>query len=134
MDFHSYMEIAKFFADRHDKRRQYEWKISISFWALIIFAILKKEALNLTLEWWHGVGIILVYSFFWIRGLHVANENDKKLSEYGWKKAIEIDEKFPDKIGINDCKSWFGFLCKWAMQFHIIVTTLFVFLFFMVDC
>lgn len=134
------IELAKFAADRHDKRRQYEWKISFAFWALIVGAIFKKAELGEIILPWHGGLLVALYAFVWLRGLHVANENDKRLSDYFRAQAEaylsntnHTLQPAPGKISARTLEFWLGFLGKWAMQFHLLVTGLLVYLYFIMD-
>ena len=136
------VELAKLSSGRHDERRKYEWKISFAFWALIIGAILKKSDLNLqNVQPWIGVTVCILYSFIWLRGLWVANENDKSLSFHFLYESLKRLKNsnvtlldIPPKISPKSFKFWFGFLIDWAMLFHILVTVTLVFLFYFIDC
>lgn len=136
------VELAKLSASRHDERRKYEWKVSLAFWALIIGAILKKSALNLqNVQPWVGIVVCILYSFIWLRGVWVANDNDKSLEFFFRDEALKRlkNEKsqlsdIPAKISPKSAKFWVRFLLDWAMLFHILVTGTLVFLFYLLDC
>lgn len=134
----SLIELAKLAASRHDQRRQYEWKVSFAFWALIVGAIVKKEGINIDIDTMFGWVLILLYAFLWLRGVWVANDNDKMLSEHFRKQAeamlINSSHELgasPGKIPWNSFKFWIGFLKNWAMLFHLVVTVILVNIFFL---
>lgn len=136
------IELAKLSASRHDERRKYEWKVSLAFWALIVGATLKKSALNLqNVQAWVGIVACILYSFIWLRGVWIANDNDKMLVFHFRDEAIkrlkngnaELSD-IPVKTSLNSLKFWLGFLLDWAMLFHVLVTGTLVFVFYLIDC
>lgn len=136
------IELAKLSASRHDERRKYEWKVSLAFWALIVGAILKKSALNLqNVQPWVGIVACILYSFIWLRGVWIANDNDKMLAFHFRDEAIkrlkngnaELSD-IPAKTSLKSLKFWLGFLLDWAMLFHVLVTGTLVFVFYLIDC
>lgn len=74
------MKQAEFSAGRHDARRQYEWKVSLGLWAAILgsIGVLKGR----TIPWWICALVAVFYAGFWLRGIWVANENDKRRVEH----------------------------------------------------
>jgi len=132
------IELAKLAASRHDERRKYEWKVSFAFWGLIIGAIAKKNSLP-QVSPAIGVSIIILYAFFWLRAIWVANENDKRQSRHFVGEASSslmnpdhILTAPPPKIGCSSWLFWIGFLRDWAMLFHLLVTTAIVLAFFLI--
>jgi len=132
------IELAKMSSSRHDERRKYEWQVSLAFWALIIGAIVKKSDLHLQcLSSSYGVLIGALYAFLWLRGIWVANDNDKRLSEHFRTQALNIIQNPllpiatpPSKIKKCSFKYWFGFLGDWALLFQFIVTAVLILLFY----
>jgi hypothetical protein len=134
----SLIELAKLAASRHDERRKYEWKVSFAFWGLIIGAIAKKSILQGICPW-VGVAVVVFYAFLWLRGIWVANENDKRLSFHFVEQALETlrdpnhqISAYPPKIGCASWEFWIGFLKDWAMLFHLVVTAAIVSSFFLI--
>jgi hypothetical protein len=134
------VELAKLAASRHDERRKYEWKISLAFWGLIIGAAIKKQEFGELIKAWQGVILILLYVFVWLRGLWVANENDKSLWMHYLKEAEEYLKNrchnlvdAPERTSYKEGKFWFGFLRDWAMIFHILVSALLMWVYFQID-
>jgi len=135
-DIDSLIELAKLAASRHDQRRQYEWKVSLTLWALIVGASVRNEIPKVPI--WVGIIIGSLYAFFWLRGLWVANENDKILSDHFRKEAEAVLHdsshtllQSPGKIPKCSFKFWFGFLVNWAMLFHLSVTAAFIIFFYL---
>jgi hypothetical protein len=133
----SLIELAKLAASRHDERRKYEWKVSFAFWGLIIAAITKKSLLKFISPLLGGT-IVILYAFLWLRGIWVANQSDKRLSQHFIHEALEflkdknhqLSER-PTKIRPDDFWNFFfGFLVDWAMLFHLVVTVVMVWIFF----
>ncbi len=132
------IELAKLSSSRHDERRKYEWQVSLAFWALIIGAIVKKNDLHLScIDSRIGFLIGSLYALLWLRGVWVANNNDKRSSDHFRNQALTIMQNPmssitppPDKIKRCSFKYWFGFLCDWAMIFHFIVTVTLIVLFY----
>jgi len=126
----SLIELAKLAATRHDERRKYEWKVSFAFWGLIIGAIAKKSYLQFICPWpWVGIAVVALYAFFWLRPIWVANENDKRASRHFVDETLDSlrdpwyqPSNLPSKIGYRDRRWWGGFLCDWALLFHLAVT------------
>ena len=133
-DIEALIELAKLSASRHDERRKYEWKVSFAFWALLIGAIIKKEDLCLQgINVLFGILIGALYAFLWLRGVWVANKNDKNLSDHFRDEAVaKLQQPTspisspPGKIRFFSFRYWFGFFLDWAMLFHLIVTVVLI--------
>jgi hypothetical protein len=140
-DVEALIELAKMASSRHDERRKYEWKVSFAFWAIIIGAIIKKNELHLQcINIWIGAVLCTLYAFLWLRGVWVANDNDKRMSEYFRKLTIEklsnpsiTISSVPGKTVVMSFKYFFGFLADWAMLFHLTVTVILIVLFYYVS-
>lgn len=136
--FDAYMEQAKYAASRHDARREIEWKVSLAFWATIVGAVgvlRETGSPDGIIDWWVALILVLGYAFFWLRGVHVANENDKSMADHFRSNAEQIllnpkymYSKSPNKIAFKQCKWWVGFLGKWAMIFHLLTTIFLVYM------
>lgn len=140
-DIEALIELAKLAASRHDERRKYEWKVSFALWALIIGAIAKKKDLYLQcIDVWVGILIGALYAFLWLRGVWVANNNDKSLSDHFRSEAVAKLQNPtrpisspPGKIKSFSFKFLFGFFSDWAMLFHLIVTAFLIALFYYIS-
>lgn len=130
----SLIELAKLSASRHDERRNYEWKVSFAFWALLIGAVVKNQQLGFkVVPIWLCILIGILYAFGWLRGVWVANENDKRLSDHFRNEAVHKLKNVnymllqpPEKISALSCEYWLGFICNWAMFFHLCVTAVLI--------
>lgn len=125
--FNACMQLANFGAGRHDNRRKYEWKITISRWALIVAAIANQKGIPDPIQLPFvekrislgvlAVAIILALAFLWLRGVWVANERDKRLAFYFRDQAREILQDANHKVGNvpgNVTKP------RWCLGFYLI--------------
>lgn len=71
------IKLAELAFKSFEARRSYEWKFSLSVWATIIGVAKVLEGKHLSI--WVPIIISFVYGFLWLRGLWVANFNDKEL-------------------------------------------------------
>ena len=115
-DAHILVELANLAASRHDERRKYEWKVSFAFWALIVGAILRKPDFTIHIPLIIGFLVFFLYSFLWIRGIWVANENDKRLLYFFRDQAVRALNNpgapipvMPSRITCRSGTYWFGF-------------------------
>lgn len=129
-DFDGYMRLADFFAGRFDARRAYEWKLSLGLWAALLGAAKLLECLSFSVC--IPIAITLFYGMTWLRGVWLANENDKSLFDHYRRAAdgVLADPAFvaadpPGKIQVR-CpeKIAFGFLHDWSLQFQLGATAL----------
>jgi len=128
-DADTLVALANLAATRHDQRRQYEWKVSFAFWALLAGAVVKGRELAHDLPVSIGICVVFLYAFVWLRGVWIANHNDKELCQHFRRQAVaklktanhEI-EAMPGMLSARSLKYWLGFLKDWAMLFHLLVT------------
>lgn len=132
------LRLAELASSRHDQRRQYEWKVSLGLWALLAIGSLRSEALP-RIHASIGAGVVFLYALLWLRGVWVANANDKSLAQFYWTAAegrLRGDTKGlgerPARLSPSSWDFWIGFLKNWAMQFHFVVTMVLVAFFFYV--
>lgn len=102
------VELLKWATERFDKRRSYEWKITLGFWAAIMAIAYKGVFVPLS-AW---AVALAFFSAFWVRGVRVANENDKLLIDYyrellrnGTYRQITVPAE-PPKIERSQRKWW----------------------------
>ena len=128
-DADTLVALANLAATRHDERRRYEWKVSFAFWALLVGAILEARDLIIDAPLSIGICTVFLYAFIWLRGVWIANQNDKALCDHFRDQALaklssnnhEI-ATIPGKLSSRSVKYWVGFLSDWAMLFHLLVT------------
>ena len=109
-----------------DGRRSFEWKITIGFWVFIVGAInALPEYIKLDTIAFFGVIAILLH-IFWLRGIWVANENDKRCMHHFQKEAEKIllnpeyeIKSAPEHITRNDWEYWFGYILDWSIIFQL---------------
>lgn len=136
------MKQAELAYTMHNDRRQWEWKITLGLWAVILTTIVKDIALPL----WVWIVTGAIYGLVWLRGVWVANENNKLWYDKAMKAAWDLAKgdaadicSRPDRVLC--CKSeccvkayswaarkvkplewWLGFLFAWAMLFQLAAT------------
>jgi hypothetical protein len=138
-DSDTLVELAKLAASRHDQRRQYEWRVSFGFWALLVGAFIKAETISKISDslsiFITGGCVVFLYAFIWLRGVWIANKNDKVLCEHFREQSTSklINSSYtivqpPGMLTKNNKEYWIGILTDWAMLFHLLVTAILVFL------
>lgn len=127
---------AEHFLGLFKGRREFEWKVTLTFWATLVASatIIKAIKDNIFLLYILGFSFIV----FWIRGIYVANKNDKdqafhflnqaRLLAIGTKKEI-TDYSF-ESLGVTPrnrkCEYYFGFLTCWSNLFQTIFTIMII--------
>jgi len=86
------MRQAEFAIGQFNSRRQYEWKVTIGLWALIAAFVAFLRTQNPQFDQFLILGIIvwILYSFFWLRGVWVGNQDDKNWANHYLKEAEKI--------------------------------------------
>jgi hypothetical protein len=117
------MKQAEYFSDRWDKRRDYEWKFSVSLWTLLAAgsAVLAGKG---QVPWW----IFLIpggLHAWWLHGVWAANDFDKTMARNFRDQAqvllageIATIPDFPKK------RKAYEMLFDWSMRFQLICTLL----------
>jgi len=125
------LKLADFGALKHERRRQFEWKVSVGYWALLAtlaYALaqsLIKLSVPLALIF---VWISLVGYGFWLSGVFRSNTADKSMSDHYLFEAERLllneDHEMERRVGIGeplDRLSQVGhlsFIRNWAMRFQ----------------
>ena len=91
-NFEQTLQIAEFAVQRLEDRRQYEFKIFISYVTLLVLAIYKHDLLKLSLcEEFIGLvcGLCFIHTLYisWIVRLSVANRNDSNRRNFYLRKT-----------------------------------------------
>ena len=125
----AYLQLTELSRRLFDGRRQYEWKVTLGFWALLAAAI--KLHPKPPLPGLLYLAVPLLFGFVWIRGVYVANENDKKMMDFyrDAAQALLSDPSYAvgkpeDKIPLMTCKWWLGFLFSWGTFFEFATSVL----------
>jgi hypothetical protein len=124
------MKQAEFYTHLFDARRNYEWKVTLGFWTLLILAI-GTRPLSGNLPIWLGLPTIVLlggtHIFVWLRGVYVAHETDKRRAFHfaAHAEMILLDPSHvpgssPGQItfGGQTSKWLFGFLRSWGSLFQ----------------
>ena len=125
-DSAEWLELAKWLQDRLHHRQAYEWKIALGFWAVLVATCLKDvsfSAASISTGWWALAWLAFV--FVWVRGLWVANENDKNRVRELFEHATGVKTgpyNDPKRISMSDSRFWFGFCHTWSAQFQAAAT------------
>ena len=130
------MRQAEYWYGSYNGRRDFEWKITLGLWGGILAAVnvlIGNKGLQ-KLEWWFWI-IPFVLHIFWLRGVWVANENDKRCMQHFQTEAENtVINKLhqvkikPKKISRKEWKFWLGFILDWSTQFQLLITIALVFL------
>lgn len=73
------MRLADFWAGRHDKRREFEWKLTLGIWAVLVAGISYHDKLPKVnfLVWLIAcIALFFVYVFLWLLPLWHRNQID----------------------------------------------------------
>jgi hypothetical protein len=123
--FESLMRIAEFNIRQFNERRDYSWKIALSFWGTIIgsIAIIRPFQESISNSKWAvilgGVIVILVH-VRWLYGVFIADQKDKEFAFKARDKAMKIMGIEPPKPEKKN------FLADWSAQFQFMVTFMLV--------
>jgi hypothetical protein len=122
-----YLALAKHHAERHDKRREYEWKISFGIWGALLgaLAIVKDVSLNALWFWIGGGAIYVIYALLWLPGIRRANEIDKSLWKFFRDQAADVlyvgAEHAPSQLKIQK-PSWWAAFRDWSIVSQALIT------------
>lgn len=119
------MRQAQFAYTMHNDRRQWEWKLTLGLWAVILATVVK--GIDVPMAAW-GV-VVLLYGGLWLRPVWVANKNNKVWYDHFMKEAACIqtdpDHAIPPPPGVVTGRARYtGFLTDWGMQFQLITTAI----------
>ena len=110
-DFQQSLQIAEFAARRGEDRRQYEFKIFISYVTLLVLAIYKHDLLitsssNAVCCVVICVLLVLIHLFYisWTIRLSVANDNDSARRNFYLQKTEYISECLLKRFGEPLCR------------------------------
>lgn len=126
--FDASIEQAKFWYGLFDGRRNFEWKITVGFWAAILGVTSEFAGGKITEHWLNALIIIFLHTL-WLRGVWVAHENDKMRfrhfiveAENAYRKPNIAISPSPNRIKQGEARWWIGFLGDWSMVFQLLVT------------
>ena len=133
--FDACMTLAEYAAKNFHKRREFEWKVTLGSWALLVATIAfvqqnPQGPVATAVPSWSVFLSVIAFAFFWLRATWVANDNDKSLAHHFLYAAeamlhdppLQTLGKRPPKLKIWNAKWWFGFLTDWSPWFQLITT------------
>jgi hypothetical protein len=116
-------------------RREFEWKVTLGFWAILAAAIafVQHDQQGIVAKaiphWFVAVGVV-GFAFLWLRPIWVANDNDKSMAHHFLFEAERImgdpghgPRPHPSKISVASLKWWAGFLTDWSAWFQLATTS-----------
>jgi hypothetical protein len=125
-----YMKVADYAAARHDRRRDFEWKLSFALWAVLLAPYWSTKQISFALPFppfLLALTIALSYAFLWLGPIWRANESDKSLARYSWRTAEEIARTGKAEPSTPPSKTEgslfsLGFFQDGAMRVHLLIT------------
>jgi hypothetical protein len=137
--FDALMKVADFWTGRHDTRRDFEWKVTLGLWAVILGGISYHEKLG-----WPrlvcmpvfpvvSAAVFLLYWRGWLRPLWVRNAQDRSQAFNAVEEAkkVLLDESHSPKLlkHTDIDTSWHLFITDWSMSFQSVATIILLVLF-----
>ena len=122
-DFERTLQIADFAAQRLENRRQFEFKIFISYVTLLVLGIYKGDQIEVPNDWAWLVLVLLIvmhYSYIsWTISLSVAMRNDSERKNFYLQKAecisVRLFKRYGDPLG-QKIKNDYSELCPDEMK------------------
>ena len=117
--FDAYLQLANYWANSYQERRDVEWKVGLGLWAVILTAIINRDKLPtvprpavwLTIVW-------LIYVVVWLIPILVKNRRDKHLSHEHLKEGTNLIFTYEKESG------WLRVLNPYSLLFHALTTGL----------
>jgi hypothetical protein len=127
------MSVATFAATRFDKRRDFDWKMCLSIWGLLVGAILYVRAE--AFPFWVGIAAMLLH-FAWAKIVFVRNTSDQNICWTAVRKADAIFLEahgsgiLPPKDDRIERSSKGGIILDWSARIYLAITLTLVMLFY----
>ena len=127
------MSVATFAATRFDKRRDFDWKMCLSIWGLLVGAILYVRAESFPI--WMGVAAMVLH-YSWTKIVFVRDTSDQNICWTAVRKADAIFEKahgsgiLPPKDGRIEKSSRGAIILDWSARIYLAITLTLVMLFY----
>jgi hypothetical protein len=128
--FDGCMKLAEFAIKNFHGRREYEWKITLGYWTILAAAIVSGDKIKAAVQAWVVLTSSLIFAIVWLRGVWVANANDKKRAFHYRDSAVTVlndpEHKVvgePEPIDCRNSEWWTGFLADWSSLFQLITTS-----------
>ena len=113
------MKQAEYFSGRFDQRRTYEWKTTVALWTLLAAGINFVKA---PVPLWIPSLLAAAYAFMWLRGIWLANDNDKQMAMHYRNEAdrllreASVEFNIPAPRILGEVPRWFGRLKQWCLR------------------
>lgn len=124
--FDALMKLAELRRDRLDKRRDFEWKMSLALWALLAgsAATLKIHSPVFLIPIFFV--IVFGHAILWVRPIWVRNRYDLLMLMFYLERceqliSSEVSVRDRPKLAF-DFRTSLGFAGDWAAQFHVLTT------------
>ncbi len=115
-DFERTLQIADFAAQRAENRRQFEFKIFISYVTLLVLGIYKDDQIEVPNDWaWLVLVLLFVMHclyILWTFSLSVAMRNDSERRNFYLEKAQYISVSLLKKYGKPLCRKMKSEYCQ----------------------
>ena len=118
-DFEQTLKIAEFAAERGENRRQYEFKIFISYVTLLVLGIYKGDQIEVSNDevfygWCVLVLLFVMHCLYisWTFSLSVAMRNDSERRNFYLEKAQYISVSLLKKFGAPICRKMKSEYCQ----------------------
>jgi hypothetical protein len=123
----AFLELYKLQWDRYDKRRDFEWKVTLGLWTgiAVITGFLAGKVQVTVLHLVIYIAIWVVYTFCWSAGSWQKNEEDKEYALVYLRKAEQLLNHIKDERTFSKPNYW-GFLKNWSRRSQILATALFL--------
>jgi hypothetical protein len=121
-------ERARIAYQMHDGRRQYQWKITLTLWSVMLLAGVKRISLPVWAYWAIPIGIIV----FWFAQIWKANHDNKNCYKNFLDQTIKFangsneditPEKEKTSFLKHPVKTFNEMIQDWSLIFETIATT-----------
>jgi hypothetical protein len=128
-DFNARMRLAQFGADQWERRRAYEWRLSLALWALLAGAVAIKDRFDISqaTALLVSAAILAFYVWFWLKPVYATNKLDRDLIRVHLSKAQELVGQAPTP---PKQRSFWG---DWSTLFQAAVTAILLLVFCAVE-
>ena len=135
--FEALMRLAEFSTSRVDKRREFEWKVTLGFWGVIVLACqsdLPRNGITLVT----ALLVLVLYSFGWLAPLMRRNLWDTDEAFAMRNRAAALLDLQPSAGAPTPPKSKLGRIwnrsilaSNWSARFQTLITALLLAAFFL---
>jgi len=100
------LKLASICFDRHDKRREFEWKLNLSLWSaigIILAYAFTRDFIPVdrppSTSLWVAHSFVFVAYLYWTAGLYIRNKQDK---EFGKRHLQDAEKHFPKEVAFHE--------------------------------